>query len=65
MNGPGNGHYVTPAMVEQQAAVMREYWRRVGEKGAEASATRKDAGGASHKEAHFKAPSAPRYKRQE
>lgn len=23
MNGPGNGYYVTPAMVEQQAAAMR------------------------------------------
>lgn len=28
MNGPGNGHYVTPAMVEQQAAAMREHYRR-------------------------------------
>lgn len=29
MNGPGNGHYVTPAMVEKQVAALRQYYRFV------------------------------------
>jgi len=44
VNGPGNGHYVTPAMVEKQAASLREHYRRVKTKGAEASSAQKGGG---------------------